>query len=277
MLAEKLRCETAAWQPRPGFRLTRRTAGDTAYWELSPQTDAPAPALVYCHGGGFFLPLQCAALRLAQQYAAALGARIFLPEYRLLPQYPAPAAFEDCLAVWRCARAEAGDGPVLLYGESAGGALAAGLALYARDQHLPPAAGQVLIYPALDDRSEGYPSRAGVPGAAWNAASNAAMWRGYLQRQPAPAWLVPLRAEQFVALPPAYIEAAENDILRDEAAAYARALKGAGVPTEFHTLAGATHGFDADADAPLTRDAVARRIAAMERMLAKNKSKETES
>lgn len=80
--------------------------------------------MLYCHGGGFFLPLQVPALRLAAKYAAALHMRIFLPEYRLLPEHPAPAAFDDCLAVWRqmMVRAEAlglDATKILLYGESA--------------------------------------------------------------------------------------------------------------------------------------------------------------
>lgn len=272
MLAANLRREAAAWQPPPGLRLSRRRIGEADCAVLGPDTDAPLPGVLYCHGGGFFLPLQCAALRIAAVLAKELPARVFLPDYRLLPQHPAPAAPDDCIAVWLAMHEHAEewrlDGRVILYGESAGGALAAGLALCARDRALPQAAGQVLIYPALDDKPGAYPSRAGVAGAAWNAASNAAMWRGYLQDCAPGPHLVPLRAERFANLPPAYIEAAERDILRGEAAAFAGKLRDAGVPAEFHTVAGAVHGFDADADAPLTRAAVSRRVAAMTAMLA---------
>lgn len=271
MLAGNLRRDAAAWSPPPGLRLSRRRIGEADCAVLEPDTDELLPGVLYCHGGGFFLPLQCAALRIAEVFAKALRVRIVMPDYRLLPEHPAPAAFQDCLEAWRSMQCDTGDrgldGRVILYGESAGGALAAGLALYARDHSLPQASGQMLIYPALDDRAQPYPSRAGVTGAAWNASSNAAMWRGYLRTcEPGP-YLVPLRAENFADLPPAYIEPQELDILRDEAAVFADKLRNAGVPVQCSEIPGSYHGFDDDTDHPFVRAALVRRIAAMNHML----------
>lgn len=271
MLAGNLRRDAAAWSPPHGLRFSRRRIGEADCAVLGPDTDAPLPGVLYCHGGGFFLPLQCAALRIAAVLAKELPARVFLPDYRLLPQYPAPAAFQDCLAVWRFLQRDAEgaglDGRMILYGESAGGALAAGIALYARDCALTQAAGQVLVYPVLDDRAQPYPSRAGMKGAAWNASSNAAMWRGYLRDCAPEPHLVPLRAEQFAHLPPAYIEPQEFDILRDEAVVFAEKLRNAGVPVQCSEVSGSYHGFDDDTDNPFVRAVLARRIAAMKRML----------
>lgn len=271
MLAANLRRETAAWAPPGGLRLMRERICEAECLVLGPDADTPLPGVLYCHGGGFFLPLQCSSLRIAAALAEALPARVFLPDYRLLPEHPAPAAFQDCLAAWRFLCENAGslhlDGRVLLYGESAGGALAAGLALYARDHRLPPAAGQVLIYPALDDRAQPYPSRAGIADAAWNPSSNAAMWRDYLRASGPLPHLVPLRTETFSHLPPAYIEPQEVDILRDEAAAFADALRGAGVPVQCSEIAGSYHGFDADTDNPFVRSVLAQRTAAMQLLL----------
>lgn len=276
MLAANLRREAAAWNPPSGLHLVRERVGEAECVVLGPDPGTPLPGILYCHGGGFFLPLQCAALRLASAFAQAIPARVFLPDYRLLPEHSAPAAFYDCLAVWRSMQENAEtwhlDGRVLLYGESAGGALAAGLALHARDHRLPQAAGQLLIYPALDDRPQPYPSRAGVADAVWNPSSNAAMWREYLRASGARSPLVPLRAEAFSDLPPAYIEPQEIDILRDEAAVFAEKLRCAGVPVQCSSISGSYHSFDADTDNPFVRTVTAQRTAAMKSML-KNTTK----
>ncbi|WP_367923884.1 alpha/beta hydrolase fold domain-containing protein [uncultured Ruthenibacterium sp.] len=271
MLSINLRRETSAWSPPVGLWLTHERIGETECFVLAPDPDALLPGVLYCHGGGFFLPLQCTSLRIASALAKALPARIFLPDYRLLPEHLAPAAFQDCLAVWRSMSEDAAlrhlDGRMLLYGESAGGALAAGLALYARNYGLPQAAGQVLIYPALDDRAQPYPSRGGIADAAWNTSSNAAMWRKYLHISEPTPYLVPLRAKVFSNLPPAYIEPQELDILRDEAIVFAENLRRAGVPVQCNEISGSYHSFDADTDNPFVRSVLAQRVAAMKSML----------
>lgn len=92
---------------------------------VEPKTDRPLPGLLYCHGGGFFLPLEVPALELAVVYAKKLRARVFLPDYRLLPDHPYPVPLQDCRTVWdeMCVHTDEYrlDDRALLYGESAGG------------------------------------------------------------------------------------------------------------------------------------------------------------
>ena len=101
MLAANLRRGAAAWSPPPGLKLSRRRIEETDCAVLEPDTDAPLPGVLYCHGGGFFLPLQCAALRIAAVLAKELPARVFLPDYSLLPQNPATSVFQDCIDLCR--------------------------------------------------------------------------------------------------------------------------------------------------------------------------------
>lgn len=281
VLVKNLLAQTRDFTPPPGvcLRLIEVSSWDGAQIEclvLEPADEsAPLPGMLYCHGGGFFLPLQPMMLQLACRYAAALQMRVFLPEYRLLPEAPAPAAFEDCLAVWREMTAQADAlgldaGRLLLYGESAGGTLAAGLAQRLCAEEGPRPAGQLLIYPVLDDRCGCYPSMERYANAAWPRHSNEYMWREYLRELPeAVAPLVPMRAApaDLARLPAAYIEPQEIDTLHDEAAAYAEALRDAGTTVEVNEVPGSYHGFDADTENLFVQAVVGRRIRAMRAML----------
>lgn len=247
---------------------------------VEPETDRPLPGLLYCHGGGFFLPLEVPALELAAVYARKLSVRVFLPEYRLLPEHPYPVPLQDCRAVWDGMSAQANrhhlNGRILLYGESAGGALAAGLAQQLRDEGKPSPCGQVLIYPALDDRSERYSSTETYSGAVWTKQANGRMWSGYLKNgfQGPEGYAVPLRAGDFSLLPPAYVEPQGVDLLRDEGAAYGERLREAGVPVKVNIIEGSYHGFDADVGNPFVQAVLAQRIRTMADMLADHKNEE---
>lgn len=285
VMLHNLRIAVRAWTPPPGMirRKCSCQSGESAeieYFVVEPEgaVGQRLPGILYCHGGGFFLPLQPMMLALAAQYAKKLHLRVFLPEYRLLPAAPAPAAFEDCLALWRQMGMQAGAlgldaNRLLLYGESAGGTLAAGLCQYLRADGGAAAqpAGQLLVYPALDDRCSRYPSMERYADAPWPRRANETMWQEYLRGVPAPAApLVPLRAmpAALQGLPPAYIEPQEFDILHDEAVAYGAALEAAGVAVEVNEVAGAYHGFDTDPQNPFVQTVVSQRIRAMEAMLA---------
>lgn len=244
---------------------------------VEPETDEALPGMLFCHGGGFFLPVQTTALELAAVYARKLRLRVFLPDYRILPQHPNPYPFQDCRAVWK-QMAEQGeahrlDGRLLLYGESAGGALAAGLAQLLRDEGGPQPRGQALIYPVLDNQSEVYPSMERYNGAVWTKRNNDYMWSAYLKNgfQGLEPYIVPMSGG-LSGLPPAYIEPQEIDILRDEAAAYAEKLGQAGVPVELNIVQGSYHGFDADVENPFVQQVIAQRLQAMVGMLADTNS-----
>ncbi len=283
VLVKNLRAQVRGFTPPPGvrFRRTEIPVWDGAQMEcfvLEPaDAPAPLPGMLYCHGGGFFLPLQPMMLQLAAQYAQERQLRVYLPEYRFLPEHANPYPFRDCLSAWQwlCGHAapeKVDPAGLLLYGESAGGTLAAGLALWQRAQGGPVPRGQLLIYPALDDRCGQYPSVRKYSEAAWPLRANLAMWRDYLKNGPdgLEEYLVPLRAQVPGGLPPAYIEPQEIDILHDEAAAYAARLRQAGNEVELNPIAGSYHGFDADVKNPMVQQAVRQRIAAMTRFLNNN-------
>jgi acetyl esterase len=170
-------------------------------------------------------------------------------DYRRAPEHPFPVAAEDCYAVtrWVCAHRDAlalPGGPVAVAGDSAGGNLAAVVALMARDRGGPGLAFQLLVYPMIDrhvatasrrEHADGWPS---LDGATW-------LWDLYLQR-PADAGDLrasPLAAGTLAGLPPAFVMTAEHDLLRDEGEQYARRLVDAGVPVTLRRYDGLLHGF----------------------------------
>lgn len=271
-----------AWHPPAGVALRilpvlSRDGEPVECFVLEPDTDEFLPGMLFCHGGGFFLPVQTTALELAAVYAQRLQARVFVPEYRILPKHPNPCPFQDCRAVWvqmlEQAEAHRLDGRVLLYGESAGGALAAGLAQMIRDKGEPRPRGQALIYPVLDDQSERYPSMERYNGAVWTKRNNDFMWSAYLKNgaQGLEPYVVPMGG-RLEDLPPAYIEPQGIDILRDEAVAYAEQLRATGAPVELNIIEGSYHGFDADVENPFVQQIITRRVQAMAGMLAREKN-----
>ena len=223
-------------------------------------------AMLYCHGGGFFLPIQPMMMRLAAQYAKELNIWVYLPEYRILPEHPYP--FRDCLSILEWMQ-ERGEDTYLLYGESAGGTLAAGLTLWTKEHGCILAKGQLLIYPALDNRCSRYPSMRLYSEAAWPLRNNLAMWREYLKngQDGLESFLIPMRAENLSGLPPAYIEPQGIDILRDEAIAYAGRLQDAGVSVILNVVEGSYHGFDVDTENEFVQSIVKKRMEAMRAML----------
>lgn len=285
MVVQNLHRAARTWTPPNdiSFRMITVPSKDGKYIEcfvVEPKVDDLLPGMLYCHGGGFFLPLEVPALELAAVYAKKLRGRIFLPEYHLLPDHPYPAPLQDCRAVWDELTAHADwyhlNGSTLLYGESAGGALAAGLAQQLRDEGKSLPCGQVLIYPALDDRSEKYPSVEKYSGAVWTKQANERMWAGYLKSgfQGPEGYAVPLRGTDFADLPPAYIEPQGIDSLRDEGVAYGEWLREAGVPVRVNIIEGSYHGFDADAENPFVQTVLEQRVRVMADMLSDHKIKE---
>jgi acetyl esterase/lipase len=182
---------------------------------------------------------------------------ILAVDYRLAPEFPDPVPVEDCYAAlqWLADNASSlGVDPARIgvMGDSAGGGLAAGLALLAHDRGGPAIARQILIYPMLDDRTT-TPDPNIVPFAVWTYDDNVTGWGAYLGEaagtDAASVYAVPARRQDLSGLPPAYIDVGVLDVFRDEDAAYATALARAGVSVEFHLYPGAPHGFEAIAPA----------------------------
>jgi len=235
---------------------------------------APRPAIVYFHGGAFVLgDLEFEHPRCLEM-ARHTGAVVISAGYRLAPEHPFPAAFDDCWAAftWLFETAELlGVDPsrIAVAGASAGGALAAAVSLRARDCGGPRICFQLLIYPVIDDRmiTRSMSEFRSIRG--WNRVSSEHMWAHYLgsDRDRVPAYAAPARAEDLRGLPPAYVMTAELDALRDEGIQYAHRLIEAGVPTELHHYPGTFHGFDTMSRAELSRRACAEHYAALRHAL----------
>lgn len=207
-------------------------------------TSLPGPALVWIHGGGYVLGSAAQDDAQCRQFADRLGATVASVEYRLAPQNPYPAALEDCYAVlaWLAGLPSVDPTRVAIGGASAGGGLAAALALLARDRGVEVAA-QLLVYPMLDDRSSFAPNLDHPGHRLWNQGSNRFGWKAYLGDAD-PDVAVPARREDLAGLPSAWIGVGTLDLFHDEDLAYAKRLREAGVPCDIDVVHGAFHGFD---------------------------------
>lgn len=235
--------------------------------------ETPAPVLVYFHGGGFVTGGLDNEHERCLKFAGEDGIAVVSVDYRLAPEHPFPAGFEDCYAatVWAHEHAgEFGGDPerVAVGGGSAGGALAAAVALRARDEGGPPLVFQMLLYPVLDDRMATPSMRTFTEPPLFNSGDVRHMWRHYLGgRTDVPAYAAPARAGDLSGLPRAYVLVPEHDPLRDEGLAYAHRLIVSGVPTELHHVPGACHGFDGIMSARLGRLAFEEERAVLRRCL----------
>lgn len=204
------------------------------------------------HSGGMMFGDAFSGLDDAIEWVLDLGIKVVTVEYRLAPEHPHPVPFEDCYAglQWIVQHAqELGIRPdrIVVGGASAGGGLAAALALAARDRGGPRLCGQLLDYPMLDDR--GTPSTRSFDGmGVWDRVSNETGWNSLLRGEAgAPdvsPYAAPARAMDFRALPPAFIDVGATEIFRDEAVDYARAIWEAGGEAELHVWPGAFHACD---------------------------------
>jgi acetyl esterase/lipase len=221
----------------------------------------PTPAVLHIHGGGFVVGTPEMDDATNRTHALAFAAAIVSVDYRLAPEYPFPAPLEDCYAALRWLHANAaqlGVDPsrIAIKGESAGGGLAAGLALLARDRGEIPIAFQCLIYPMIDDRPpvERHPYTGEF---IWNSKSNSFGWASYLGRDPGgegvSPYAAPARADELAGLPPTLIVTAALDLFVEENLEYARRLLRAGVAVELLLYPGAYHGYHVAGDTELLR------------------------
>lgn len=217
------------------------------------------PALVYFHGGGFFVGnlefshVQCL------QYADEARCVVISVDYRLAPEHPFPAALEDGFAALCWAHEHASElgidrARIAVGGSSAGGGLAASTALLTRDRGGPALCFQHLVYPVLDDRGRTPSARRFVDTPILDRNAVEALWALYLSGlsgDEVPPTAAPARSPRLAGLPPAYVMAAELDPLCDEDVEYARRLQAEGVSTELHVIPNVPHGFVVARDAPV--------------------------
>lgn len=242
----------AARRPPPDDVTVERAGSVPVRVHRPPHADDGAlPALLWIHGGGYVLGLAAQDDALCRDYARRLGALVVAVDYRTAPEHPYPAALHDChdALVWLAGREDVDAQRIVIGGASAGGGLAAALALLARERGEVQPAFQLLVYPMLDDRTVLRP-HADVPGGRlWTNRSNRFGWRSYLGVEPGgadvPEGAVPSRADDLTGLPPAWIGVGTLDLFHDEDVEYAQRLRAAGVPCELSVVEGAFHGSDA--------------------------------
>jgi acetyl esterase len=240
--------------PPPVTRVVDRSipgpAGEIPIRVTYPQGDGPFPVLVYFHGGGWVVGSIASHDALCRDLTNASSVAVVAVEYRLAPEHRYPAALLDAHTATAWVAANAGSinvdpARLAVGGDSAGGNLAAAVALAARDHGGPSIAFQLLIYP--------------ITNFGLDTPSYQEYARGYMLTREAMAWywdqyapeaadrahphVSPLRAADLSGLPPALVVTAEYDVLRDEAEAYARRLEAAGVPTRLLRYEGLIHGF----------------------------------
>ena len=214
----------------------------------------PTAGIYHIHGGGMiFGDRYTGAEMLFLNWVDRMGAVVVSVEYRLAPEHPHPAPVEDCYAglVWMAANAAVLgiDGSrIAIAGGSAGGGLAAGVALMARDRKGPKLAGQLLTYPMIDDRNETVSSHQFIGLGVWDRHSNLTGWNALLGELRGGAgvspYAAPARATDLSGLPPTYIDAGSAEVFRDEDVSYASRIWAAGGVAELHIWPGACHGFD---------------------------------
>jgi triacylglycerol lipase len=233
------------------------------------------PALLHIHGGGYIIGSADMGVATDQTYASRLGAVVVSVDYRLAPETPYPGPIEDCYAAlaWLFDHAkDLGVDPdrIAVTGESAGGGLAAALALLARDRGRYRIAFQHLVFPMLDDRTVIREDPSPLHGQyVWTPHSNRFGWSSYLG-QPAGGpdvspYAAPARATDLSGLPPAFIVCGALDLFLEEDMEYARRLIRAGVPTEFHVYPGAPHAFMMVPDAWVSKTFARDSLASLER------------
>lgn len=239
MPAEDRNVSVVALSPFSGVRI-HRPAGPSG----------PLPALLWIHGGGFLFGAARQDDQRCARLARDLGIIVAAVDYRLAPKHPFPAALHDCheALVWLAAHADVDADRIAVGGASAGGGLAASLAMLARDNAVVTPAFQLLVYPMLDDRTASRPDPEPGVRRLWNHTSNSLAWAAYLRHElgsvavGVPA--VPARCTDLAGLPPAWIGVGTLDLFHDEDVDYAQRLQAAGVPCALHVVDGAFHGFD---------------------------------
>jgi acetyl esterase/lipase len=242
-------------------------------WYRPAEATPTGSALLYLHGGGMIFGLDDVGAVydvVVREYVAASGVPALVVDYRVAPEHPHPTPVEDCYAALQWLAESAGtlgvdSGRIAVGGDSAGGGLAAGVALLARDRGGPPIALQLLIYPMLDDRNTRPDPHLPPELLIWTYDDNITGWSALLGDRAGGAdvspYAAPARATDLTGLPPAYLDIGDLDIFRDENIDYARRLAAAGVPAELHVHPGCPHGFDAFGfDTSVSRRAMADRV-----------------
>lgn len=237
---------------------------------LSPANlDKDAPTIISLHGGGFFIGVNPLSVMVGSYFAEKLGCKVFIPEYRTSLEHKFPTPVEDCYSsvkelILNSEKHGVNREKVVLYGDSAGGCLAAAVALMARDRKEFNISFQMLIYPVTDYLMQGDSFKL-FPNTTWSTKNNVQMWDTYLGGTVPKNldYASPLYAKDHKNLPPAYIEPQGIDCLRDDGVLYAKKLKDAGCDVELNIIEGSYHGFELEFKRPFTVNILNKRLAVL--------------
>lgn len=245
---------------------------------LSPRAvEGAVPGLYNIHGGGMMMGSRHMDTPRLADLVNEFEVVAVNVEYRLAPEHPHPAAAEDCYAglVWTAAHASElriDPARIVVMGGSAGGGLAAAMALMARDRGGPRLAGQMLLCPMIDDSNTTVASHQYAGLGTWTREANLAGWSSLLGdaagTDAASPYAAPSRAKDLSGLPNALIEVGSAELFRDEDVEYARRIWATGGQAELHVWGGGCHGFDMYApDSELTQAALATRTSWLRRVM----------
>ena len=210
-----------------------------------------ASGVLWMHGGGYAIGVPESSTGLIKRFITESGCVVVAPDYRLSLDATYPAALDDCHEALLWMKEHAGDlgiryDQLMVGGESAGGGLAAALALYERDRSGVKIAFQILLYPMLDDRMTNQSAKENNS-PVWDSDANRVAWGLYLRNlggNDVSSYAAPARATDFTSLPPAVAFVGDLEPFRDETIQYVRNLRAAGVPVDFELYAGCYHAFD---------------------------------
>jgi acetyl esterase/lipase len=213
-----------------------------------PQSSSPA--VLWIHGGGMVMGTAAQDDAICRRFAEELGIIVAAVDYRLAPEHPFPVPLDDCYdaLLWLADHADVDRSRIAVGGASAGGGLAAALALLSRNRGEVELVMQLLAYPMLDDRTATLPDVKARSRRLWNNKANHFGWESYLGHSP--GWgevdglAAPARFDDLAGLPPTWIGVGTLDLFYEEDLAYADRLRAAGVKCELDVVQGAFHGFD---------------------------------
>ena len=233
------------------------------------------PALIFIHGGAFSYRAASYHVQLAAIYAAKTGCRVFFPDYHLLPDHPWPAAWHDCLALYRyiCENTELlGIDPMKigLTGDSAGAFFAEIISSKYEKEALIKPRFQMLIYPLTDYDLNRNSMQKNPEAPIWNLKNHERMMHYYFPDMEFSEikGLMPMQQELPKNIPDTYIETAEFDILHDEGIQYGKKLEAAGAQVEINETAGTFHGYDVKINSKIAEMNIEKRIAFLKKEFA---------
>ncbi|CAG8395252.1 unnamed protein product [Penicillium salamii] len=226
----------------------------SVFRKTNTQSPKNQPCIYHIHGGGMIMGNRFSTLSGVLQFVHDFEVTCISIEYRLAPQHPDPALLNDCFAGLQWIQQHADEiginnHRIVINGMSAGGGLAAGIALLCRDRkHEPPLLGQWLFSPMIDDFNNSNSANVFAGVGVWDQEANGAGWDAYLGDRRGTdnvtIYAAPARATDLSGLPSTYVDTGSTETLRDEGAEFAQNLWRDGTQCELHVWPGAYHGFD---------------------------------